>query len=161
MTDSVEINNEELDRRIDRLIEQERKMLLNPAWTPSEAQLNEYARTVGRQLVAEAQRIGDPEKLKAAHEQLSRATGAPNQYEGPVIAAHSLISAPIAAVGALSEITNLVSRFATAAVEVLALLDQLEDDEGRQIWMTSGEVELEQWLDRVTKARDALAKALK
>lgn len=43
------------------------------------------------------------------------------------------------------------------ASELVKALADIEDDEGRPVWMTAGEVELDQWLARVTSARDALA----
>lgn len=48
-----------------------------------------------------------------------------------------------------------------ATLALLDLLDELEDDDGRQIWMVAGEVELDQWVDRVARARDRLRKLLR
>jgi hypothetical protein len=42
------------------------------------------------------------------------------------------------------------------ASELLDQLDQIEDDDGRPIWLTASEVELDQWVARVTSARGAL-----
>jgi sulfur carrier protein ThiS len=48
-----------------------------------------------------------------------------------------------------------------ATMALLDLLDELEDDDGRQVWMVAGEVELDQWVDRVARARDRLRKLLR
>lgn len=48
-----------------------------------------------------------------------------------------------------------------ATLALLDLLDELEDDDGRQVWMVAGEVELDQWVDRVARARDRLRKLLR
>lgn len=98
-----------------------------------------------------AVRIGDAgenDEAKAAHDALQRATGA-------------AASAPVRAVEALSEATNLIGTVSVNAVELLDLLDQLEDDEGRQIWMVAGEVELDQWVEQVSRARDTLRRTLR
>lgn len=43
------------------------------------------------------------------------------------------------------------------AAELVRILATIEDDEGRAIWLTASEVELDQWLARVTSTRDALS----
>jgi len=49
-----------------------------------------------------------------------------------------------------------IGDFLECASELLDQLDLIEDDDGRAIWLTTGEVELDQWLGRVSAARDAM-----
>lgn len=49
-----------------------------------------------------------------------------------------------------------IGDFLECASELLDQLDEVEDDDGRAIWLTAGEVELDQWLARLVAARDAM-----
>ena len=74
-----------------------------------------------------------------AHEQLQRVTGA----------------------AGLSGVLTQISSMSEAAYALLDLLDELEDDDGRQVWMVDGEVELDQWVEKVARARDELRRVLR
>lgn len=73
-----------------------------------------------------------------AHEQLQRATGA-----------------------GLPAAVSQIATVSSAALALLDLLDALEDDDGRQIWMVAGEVELDQWVEKVARTRDELRKLVR
>lgn len=50
--------------------------------------------------------------------------------------------------------------FVAGVRELLDALGELVDDDGREIWMRAGEVELDQWAGRVILARDAVRRDL-
>lgn len=80
-----------------------------------------------------------------------------------------LVAAPAIQVTAnLTELTAHLNGFsaaigdlAEAAGALVALLGDFVDQDGREIWLSAGEVELDQWAGQVIAARDALAKRLK
>ena len=109
-----------------------------------------------------------------AHRQLSRATGAPLRpdelarrpveerlAELPVASrathlrrgVNAIASAMGVAHDALEEFVAAVRKLADAAEEVT-------NDDGREIWMTAGEVELDQWTQRLTDATAAVRRQL-
>jgi hypothetical protein len=88
-----------------------------------------------------------------AHAVAQRATGcAPAMAE----AIHGA-----AALGdAFSELLKVVNAFAASVGALMIELEKLEDPAGRPIWMTAGEVELDQWLSRVSAAQVAVREHL-
>jgi hypothetical protein len=67
-----------------------------------------------------------------------------------------LLPAANAVARSFGEAMASIGDFLECASEVLDQLDLLEDDDGRAIWLTAGEVELDQWLGRLVAARDAM-----
>lgn len=67
-----------------------------------------------------------------------------------------LVPAANAVARSFGEAMASIGDFLECAGEVLDQLDQIEDDDGRAIWLTAGEVELDQWLGRLVAARDAM-----
>jgi hypothetical protein len=57
--------------------------------------------------------------------------------------------------------SDAFQRLAADARSLLEVLDGLVDDDGREIWMTAGEVELDQWVEHVIEARDAFRRSLR
>lgn len=65
--------------------------------------------------------------------------------------------------GAAPNGAQLVSSFTDmvqAANQLVSLLGALEGSDGRAIWLTASEVELDQWAGQVVAFRDALAAKL-
>jgi hypothetical protein len=67
-----------------------------------------------------------------------------------------LLPAATAVARSFGEAMASIGDFLECASEVLDQLDLIEDDDGRAIWLTAGEVELDQWLGRLVAARDAM-----
>jgi hypothetical protein len=68
----------------------------------------------------------------------------------------ALLPAANAVARSFGEAMASIGDFLECASEVLDQLDLIEDDDGRAIWLTAGEVELDQWLGRLVAARDAM-----
>lgn len=83
------------------------------------------------------------------HAALIRATG--GQPYGP-----PLLPAANGLARSFGEAMASIGDFLECTSELLDQLDLIEDDDGRAIWITAGEVELDQWLGRVAAARDAM-----
>lgn len=67
-----------------------------------------------------------------------------------------LLPAANAVAKSFGEAMASIGDFLECASELLDQLDLVEDDDGRAIWLTAGEVELDQWLARLLAARDAM-----
>lgn len=67
-----------------------------------------------------------------------------------------LVPAANAVARSFGEAMASIGDFLECASELLDQLDVVEDDDGRAIWLTAEEVELDQWLGRLVAARDAM-----
>lgn len=68
---------------------------------------------------------------------------------------------PIVTPSPFGELLGAVNAVAATAGELVELLGALVDAEGRPIWMTAEEVELDQWVVKVALARDELVERLR
>lgn len=50
--------------------------------------------------------------------------------------------------------------FAAAARDLVEVAEEVIDDDGREVWMTAGEVELDQWTQRLTDAAATVRRQL-
>jgi hypothetical protein len=80
----------------------------------------------------------------------------------PVVTAGTglLVSANRAA-RSFDGLLDAMSKMSGAVDALLEALDDLVDDEGREIWLRAGEVELDQWAEGVINCRDALRRAVR
>jgi hypothetical protein len=100
-----------------------------------------------------------------AHRQLSQVTGAqpytpPPEEPAAVEASTSVAGNLGAALDALQRLVDPVNTFTVAVRELLEALDEFVDQDGREIWLRAGEVELDQWTQRVIDARDGIRRQL-
>jgi hypothetical protein len=65
-----------------------------------------------------------------------------------------------AALDGLQRLVDPVNTFTVAVRELLEALDDLVDQDGREIWLTAGEVELDQWTQRLTDAAAVVRRQL-
>lgn len=65
-----------------------------------------------------------------------------------------------AALDGLQRLVDPINTFTSSVRDLLEVLDQLVDQDGREVWLTSGEVELDQWTQHVLDARDAVRRQL-
>lgn len=96
-----------------------------------------------------------------AHQQLSQVTGAlpvrPSQLAARPVSerlADMGVKDPslndVAA--AFGHATAALEQFAGSVQKLVDVAEELVDDDGREIWLTAGEVELDQWATRLTDA---------
>ena len=65
-----------------------------------------------------------------------------------------------AALDGLQRLVDPVNTFTVAVRDLLEALDDFVDQDGREIWLRAGEVELDQWAGRVIDARDSVRRQL-
>jgi hypothetical protein len=58
-------------------------------------------------------------------------------------------------------VLDALEQFAANASGLLDVLEDLVDDDGREIWLTATEVELDQWAARVIEERNAVRRSLR
>ena len=122
-----------------------------------------------------------------AHRQLSRATGAqpygpPLETPVPLETAtgkaidpgHAALIEPerIEATGtvlpgglngvaaAFGHATSAMEEFADTVRKLVETAEEVTDEDGREVWLTSGEVELDQWTQRLTDAAAVVRRQL-
>lgn len=106
-----------------------------------------------------------------AHQQLTRATG------GQPPRAHHLAARPVeerlaelpvasraahlqtgvnAIASALGIAHDALEEFVVVALKLVETAEEVSDDDGREVWLTAGEVELDQWTQRLLDAAAAV-----
>lgn len=101
-----------------------------------------------------------------AHRQLSRATGAPPRpnelasrpaeerlAELPVASRAPHLQQGVNAIASgLGVAHDALEELVVAVRKLTEIAEEVTDDDGREIWLTAGEVELDQWTSRLTEA---------
>lgn len=104
-----------------------------------------------------------------AHQRLTRATGG-----GPPPRPNELASRPLeerlvelgvppgpSGVAVLfGHATAALEEFVDAVTKLAEVAEEVTNDDGREIWMTAGEVELDQWTQRLTDAAAVVRRQL-
>jgi hypothetical protein len=61
---------------------------------------------------------------------------------------------------AFGHATSALEEFADAVHKLAETAEEVVDDDGREIWLTAGEVELDQWTQRLTDAAAVVRRQL-
>jgi hypothetical protein len=61
---------------------------------------------------------------------------------------------------AMGDATSALETFADAVRKLVETAEEVVDDGGREVWMTAGEVELDQWTQRLTDAAAVVRRQL-
>lgn len=61
---------------------------------------------------------------------------------------------------AIGQATTTLEEFADAARKLVETAEEVVDQDGREIWLTAGEVELDQWTQRLTDAAAVVRRQL-
>lgn len=71
-----------------------------------------------------------------------------------------LIWATGARSGPPPEVSTPPAEYADAVRKLVETAEEVTDDDGREVWLTSGEIELDQWTQRLTDAAAVVRRQL-